>query len=139
MREVIPDNGWPQSWVESYKYDREEVFGVPTNWGYALAYRNRRQATLNLITETLRPGASILDLAAAQRNFTLHLAEQGYRVTWNDLRAELVGYVRKKKYEYGNVAYVTGNIFDLDFREGFDCVLLCEVIEHVAHPDKFYV
>jgi 2-polyprenyl-3-methyl-5-hydroxy-6-metoxy-1,4-benzoquinol methylase len=136
MREVTPEPDWPQSWAESYKYDREEVFGVPSNWGYALAYRNRRQETVKLITDVLKPGATILDIAAAQGNFTLDLAERGYRVTWNDLRGELVGYVQKK-YEFGEVSYATGNAFDLRFDGLFDCVLLCEVIEHVAHPDQF--
>jgi hypothetical protein len=68
----------------------------PTNWGYALAYRNRCQ-------ESHTPGATILDLAAAQENFTLALAERGYRVTWNGLRTDLAGYVQKK-HERGEVA-----------------------------------
>jgi 2-polyprenyl-3-methyl-5-hydroxy-6-metoxy-1,4-benzoquinol methylase len=138
MREVSPEADWPWSWVESYKYDREEVFGTPSNWGYALAYRNRRREALKLITEALNPGSTILDLAAAQGNFTLELGECGYRVTWNDLRAELIGYVQKK-YERGDVAYAPGNAFELDFNEQFDCILMCEVIEHVAHPDEFMI
>jgi 2-polyprenyl-6-hydroxyphenyl methylase/3-demethylubiquinone-9 3-methyltransferase len=136
MREVTPEADWPQSWVESYKYDRQEVFGAPSDLGYALAYRNRRQEIVKLVTEALAPGASILDLAAAQGNFTLDLAERGYRVTWNDLRADLVGYVQKK-HEHGDVTFAAGNIFELDFDDCFDGVLLCEVIEHVAHPDRF--
>jgi 2-polyprenyl-3-methyl-5-hydroxy-6-metoxy-1,4-benzoquinol methylase len=136
MRQVVPEASWPQSWKDSYTYDREEVFGTPTNWGYALAYRNREQETLKLVTEAIEPGATILDLAAAQGNFTLALAERGYRVTWNDLRADLAGYVQKK-HERGEVAYIAGNAFELDFADGFDCVLFCEVIEHVAHPDEF--
>lgn len=136
MREVLPEANWPQSWHESHIYDREEVFGTPTNWGYALAYRNRWNEALKLITEALPPGATILDLAAAQGNFTLALAERGYLVTWNDIRADLIGYVQKK-YERGNVTYVAGNAFKLDFQERFDGVLFGEVIEHVAHPDEF--
>src|SRR2546427_174900 len=127
MREVTPEADWPQSWIESYKYDREEVFGTPTDWGYALAYRNRRKKALELVTDALAPGCSILDLAAAQGNFTLGLAERGYRVTWNDLRADLIGYVQKK-YEYGDVAFAAGNAFELEFAQPFDAVLMCEVI-----------
>jgi 2-polyprenyl-3-methyl-5-hydroxy-6-metoxy-1,4-benzoquinol methylase len=136
MREVIPEADWPLSWTESYKYDKEEVFGTPSNWGYAFAYRVRRQETLKLLTQALPPGAIILDIAAAQGNFTLALAERGYDVTWNDLRADLAGYVQKK-YERGNVRYVPGNIFELDFPGHFDGILICEIIEHVAHPDEF--
>lgn len=136
MRELSPQVDWPKSWVDSYGCDREEVFGKPINFGYAYAYRNRREETLRLVTEAVKPGASILDIAAAQGNFTLALAERGYRVTWNDLRADLAGYVQRK-HERGDVTYIVGNAFELTFAEGFDCVLFCEVIEHVAHPDEF--
>src|SRR4051812_2101512 len=136
MREIKPEADWPESWACSYRYDCQEVFGTPSNWGYAYAYRNRRKQALQLLTEAVKPGATILDLAAAQGNFTLDLAERGYRVTWNDLRGELIGYVQKK-YEFGEVSYATGNAFDLEFDQLFDGVLLCEVIEHVAHPDQF--
>ncbi|MCX5949966.1 MAG: methyltransferase domain-containing protein [Cyanobacteria bacterium] len=78
----------------------------------------------------------MLDIAAAQGNFTLSLAEIGYQVTWNDLRDDLAGYV-KLKHTFGDVAYAPGNAFDLDFPDLFDGVLITEVIEHVAHPDRF--
>jgi SAM-dependent methyltransferase len=129
MREVVPEASWPQSWIVSYTYDREEVFGTPTNWGYALAYRNRRQETLKLVTEAIEPGATVLDLAAAQGNFTLALAERGYRVTWNDLRADLAGYVQKK-HERGEVAYAAGNAFELNFADG---VPLCRSHHRAVH------
>jgi 2-polyprenyl-3-methyl-5-hydroxy-6-metoxy-1,4-benzoquinol methylase len=138
MREVMPEPGWPQSWIESREYDREEVFGPRTNWGYAYAYANRKNETLNLISEAVKPGATILDIAAAQGNFTLALAELGYRVTWNDLRAELAGYVQRK-HERGAVEYMPGNAFELAPSNSFDCVLFTEVIEHVAHPDEFMI
>src|SRR5262249_15619439 len=131
MREITPKADWPESWAYSYKYDREEVFSTPSNWGYAYAYRNRCKETLQLVTEAVNPGATILDLAAAQGNFTLDLAERGDRVTWNDLRADLAGYVQRK-YECGDVRYIVGNPFELTFAEGFDCVLFCEVVEHVT-------
>ena len=84
----------------------------------------------------MAPGSRILDVAAAQGNFTLALAEIGYEVTWNDFRAELADYVRRK-HEHGVVHYVPGNVLELRFPEPFDAVLLGEVIEHVAHPDRF--
>ena len=86
----------------------------------------------------MKPGATILDIAAAHGNFTLALAELGYRVTWNDLRAELAEYVQRK-HERGAVEYMPGNCFELAPRNSFDCVLFTEVIEHVAHPDEFMI
>ena len=77
-----------------------------------------------------------MDVAAAQGNFTLALAELGYRMVWNDLRDELVGYV-EMKYERGEVDFQSGNVFDLGYKGEFDAVLITEIIEHVAHPDRF--
>ncbi len=91
--------------------------------------------TLDFCKKSIPYGGKILDLAAAQGNFSLSLAEMGYEVTWNDLRDELADYVRLKQ-EKGTIHFVPGNIFKLPFKKEFDAVILCEVIEHVAHPDE---
>lgn len=129
---------WPDAWKAAWRYDREEVFGPVTQLGYARAYENRRKRTLKLLAEVIPPGGRVLDIAAAQGNFSLQLAELGYDVTWNDLRAELEGYVRLK-HERGTIHYAPGNAFDLQFPAAFDAVLITEIIEHVAHPDQFLV
>lgn len=136
MRRPRPEVHWPESWSKSYRFDREEIYGEVINPGYVYAYENRRRRTLALLADVLEPGARIIDIAAAQGNFTLTLAEMGYRVTWNDLREELADYVRLK-YERGEVEYAAGNAFDLEFREPFDAAVVTEIIEHVAHPDEF--
>lgn len=89
-----------------------------------------------MVEEAVPTGGRILDVAAAQGNFTLHLAERGYRLVWNDLRSELAGYVQLK-HEHGEVEYRPGNVFDLGYDGEFDAVLVTEIIEHVAHPDEF--
>jgi 2-polyprenyl-3-methyl-5-hydroxy-6-metoxy-1,4-benzoquinol methylase len=132
--ESQPD--WPQSWKESHFYDQGEIYGEISDHGYAYAYENRRRETLRLVAEVLSPGARILDVAAAQGNFSLALAELGFDVTWNDLRAELADYVRLK-HERGKIAFAAGNVFELAFPALFDAVLITEIIEHVAHPDDF--
>ena len=107
-----------------------------SHFGYHYSYECRRQLTLALISAVLPRESRILDIAAAQGNFSLTLAEAGYDVTWNDLRADLEGYVRLK-YERGTLTYAPGNAFELEFPHLFDGVLITEVIEHVAHPDQF--
>ena len=89
-----------------------------------------------MLTEVLSPGARILDVGAAQGNFSLALAELGYEVTWNDLRAELADYV-PLKYEHGNLSFAPGNAFEIKLPSLFDGVLISEIIEHMAHPDEF--
>ena len=136
MKRVYIEDWWPESWKYSYSYDLQEVYGEIYNFGYTYAYQNRFNTTLGLIAEVLPRGSTILDVAAAQGNFTLTLAEMGYKITWNDLRADLAEYVRMK-HEKGDVSYSAGNVFDFSYHECFDCVLITEVIEHVAHPDEF--
>src|SRR5439155_10644657 len=111
-------------------------FGEIRNRGYAYAYARRRDETLALIQKVAQPPQSILDVAAAQGNFSLALAELGYSVTWNDIREELADYVRLK-YERGSLEFAPGNAFELGFENRFDIVLITEIIEHVAHPDQF--
>ncbi len=136
MRRIWPNETWPALWRDCYFYDLGEVYDQPDNLGYANAYRTRFEQTLRLVDKAVQPGARVLDVAAAQGNFTLVLAEQGFRVTWNDLREGLIGYVQQK-HERGEISYAPGNLFELTFEEPFDAVLITEVIEHVAHPDEF--
>ena len=136
MHTPVFDNNWPESWKLSHAYDLEEVFGQVRCYGYAYAYQRRMGVTLDLVRSVAAPTAKILDVAAAQGNFSLRLAEMGYRVTWNDLRADLADYVRLK-HEHGEIEYAPGNVFDLGLDGRFDVVLITEIIEHVAHPDEF--
>jgi 2-polyprenyl-3-methyl-5-hydroxy-6-metoxy-1,4-benzoquinol methylase len=130
------NENWPESWKLSHAYDLEEVFGQVRYYGYVYAYQRRMLETLGLVQRVTRPPARILDVAAAQGNFSLRLAELGYRVTWNDLRADLADYVQLK-HEHGDLQFAPGNVFDLGFAGDFDLVLITEIIEHVAHPDGF--
>lgn len=136
MKRLTPNPEWPESWRDSYLYDLQEIYGEVSHRGYSYAYQNRRKATLDILTEVAAPGARILDIAAAQGNFSLTLAEMGYQVTWNDFREDLAGYVHLK-HERGSLDYRPGNMFDLRVEMPFDIVLMTEVIEHVAHPDQF--
>lgn len=136
MKKPSPQQDWPESWKLSYHYDELELGDDRSDPGYTYAYAVRSQKTKQLLNEAGPAGGRILDVAAAQGNFTLSLAELGFRVTWNDLRAELIPYVQAK-YERGEVHYAPGNVFDLAPDSPFDVVLLTEIIEHVAHPDEF--
>jgi 2-polyprenyl-6-hydroxyphenyl methylase/3-demethylubiquinone-9 3-methyltransferase len=136
MKQLRLDAGWPDSWKYSFAYDRMEIYGERDRRGYAYAYAERRRRTLAMVARAAAPAARVLDVAAAQGNFTLALAELGYDVTWNDLRADLADYVRLK-HERGTVRFAPGNVMELGFVECFDVVLITEIIEHVAHPDQF--
>ena len=126
----------PPSWQEVFYYDQMEIYGDRRVLGHTYAYNNRRKVVIDLVKTVAAPGATVLDVAASQGNYSLWLAELGYKVTWNDLRSELADYV-KMKYETGEINYAPGNAFELGFDSQFDVVLITEIIEHVAHPDEF--
>ncbi len=136
MNRLTLQPDWPQAWREAHGYDCAEVYGPPEPRGYAYAYDLRRRHTLALVAQAVPAGGRVLDIAAAQGNFSLALAERGYRVVWNDLRADLQGYVRLK-HERGELEFAPGDAFQLGFGAEFDSVLITEIIEHVAHPDQF--
>jgi 2-polyprenyl-3-methyl-5-hydroxy-6-metoxy-1,4-benzoquinol methylase len=130
---------WPQSWLDSYQYDRLEVWGERFDRGFQWSYLSRRQATIEAILKSHPPPGRVLDLAAAQGNFSIALAQLGYQVTWNDLRSELIDYVRLKLPVGLQIEFLAGNVFELQASRSlsYDVVLATEIIEHVAHPDEF--
>ncbi|MBD2230092.1 methyltransferase domain-containing protein [Phormidium tenue] len=139
MKRISFQEDWPDSWKNSFSYDLLEIYEdkpFKGNAAYFYTYRNRRKSILEIIQKVAQPGDKVLDVAAAQGNFSLTLAELGYEVTWNDLREELADYV-KQKWEYGSISYAPGNILEQNFYEFFDIILIAEVIEHTAHPDEF--
>lgn len=133
------NNDWPSSVKESHLYDRLEVGGERFNAAYATMYGHRRQRTLAALQDYCPTSSKVLDLAAASGNFSIGAAELGYQVTWNDLRAELIDYVKLKARRELGIDFVPENIFELSgkYDGAFDCVMALEVIEHVAHPDDF--
>ncbi|HKU95055.1 MAG TPA: methyltransferase domain-containing protein [Vineibacter sp.] len=129
---------WPQSWKDAYQHDVCSVWPGRSELGYRRAYHNRMAKAINAVLRHTAPGARVLDLAAAQGNFSIVLAALGYRVTWNDLRDDQIGYV-KLKTDRRDIEFLPGNLFDLPpQRVGrFDAIVATEIIEHVAHPDAF--
>jgi 2-polyprenyl-3-methyl-5-hydroxy-6-metoxy-1,4-benzoquinol methylase len=140
MRRPAYDQSWPESWKLSHQYDELEIGNSRQNPGYTYQYEIRRGWALRAIEELVPRGTYVLDVAGASGNFTLPLAENGYRVVWNDLRDDLAEMVRLK-HERGEVEYAPGDIFSFreQWAERFDAVLATEIIEHVAHPDRFLV
>jgi SAM-dependent methyltransferase len=132
-----PQPDWPASWRDAYRYDLKEVFEQgATPRGHGHAYRTRMARTIAIVENVTMPNAKVIDIAAAQGNLSLMLAERGYDVTWNDLRAELAGYVTLK-YQKGALSFLPGDAFALSARQHYDTIVITEVIEHVAHPDRF--
>ena len=129
----------------SNEFERQYAWGDDERHYYN---PNRRKASvmgyflrLNTVLEMVRAYAPagrksrIADMASAQGNFGLLLAEEGYDVTAVDIKEEFLAYA-KKKYTAGKFACVQANLMEFRSSEPFDCVIMGEVIEHVAYPDQ---
>ena len=96
MKRISPSKDWRPSWKKSYQFDLLEVYGERPKLGYSLLYKLRSSIIIKSISRYLQRGSSILEIAAAQGNFSIRLSEMGYMVTWNDIRTDLIGYVKLK-------------------------------------------
>ena len=134
-----PESDWPESWDLSYFYDCLEIWGKEDYSGYVSGYKNRQKMALSALQKHTPAKGKVLDLAAAQGNFSIAAAQLGYQVTWNDLRDDLIDYVRLKLPDAFDLDFISGNIFEIDdsYEGIFDTVMAFEIIEHVAHPDEF--
>jgi 2-polyprenyl-3-methyl-5-hydroxy-6-metoxy-1,4-benzoquinol methylase len=110
-------------------------------WNYGSAWppsygafgRWRALSTLERVL-ALKP-RRVLEVAAGDAALSACLAARGISVAVNDLRPPTVA-----NFETGGrIDVLRGNLFDLDpdATGRFDLVIAAEVIEHVAHTEKF--
>jgi 2-polyprenyl-6-hydroxyphenyl methylase/3-demethylubiquinone-9 3-methyltransferase len=81
----------------------------------------------------------VLEVAAGDGALSACLAARGISVAVNDLRTENLESAIANFESKDSMTVLPGNLFDLDPRATglFDLVIATEVVEHVAHTDKF--
>ena len=106
------------------------------NWIRGARYRNRLERLIGLIQD-LAPGRRCLEVGCAQATLSTLLAERGFEATALDLRLDFVRYARLKR-TVGTMRYLVGSGDHLPFaRMQFDVVIITELLEHVAWPERF--
>jgi len=132
----------PESEIET-EFERQYAWGDDERHFYNPNRRKasvmglflRLQTVIEQVERFCRPGARVADMASAQGNFGLLLSEKGFDVVAVDINSDFLNYA-KKKHTQGKFTTVQSNIMDFRDPGGFDCILLGEIIEHVAHPDR---
>ena len=144
-----PDNGaYPQEMRSSaeitpansdeayvWNFDQIQIDNPNPNAFTRLIYLERIQTLQNTVVQLLGPGSRIADIGCAQGNLALLLGEAGYSVDAYDLNPRFLEY-SKKKWTSGDVRWLDANAFEIAGNGEYDCVVLGEILEHVAHPDQ---
>lgn len=121
-----------------YECDTREFFSK-RGWARYL-YANRFYPVVNFINKVLPNDSIIIDIGCAQGNFSLTLAGMNYKVFGVDIRPTFLKYAKLKinqREEREKLSFIVSDAFNLPFRNDFaDCVLLPEILEHTAHPEK---
>jgi len=118
-----------------YDHDTHELHNPDPADFVHLMYVDRFGLVLETV-ERFAQGSVVLDVGCAQGNFSLALAEKGYRVFAMDLRRSFLQYLLLK-YQHGSVSCVAASLERFPFRAAsFDVVLLGEILEHVAYPER---
>lgn len=111
---------------------KASVLGFFTRWETMI---QAIKTHLPLPSDPNLPAPHLADFACAQGNFALPLAEAGYRVTAIDIQPDFLRYA-EMKHSHGDFKTLQANIVEYRSPEGFDGILLGEVIEHVAFPEQ---
>src|SRR5579859_4816014 len=98
-------------------------------------YMDRIEKVVDLVARRVPLGRTVAEIGCAQGNMSLLLAERGYKVQAIDLNPEFLNYSRMK-YEKGDIEWVHSNLEDLEKDVRFDAIILAEIIEHCAWPEK---
>lgn len=123
-----------------YNHDVQE-FHSPAPFNFSsLVYMNRFNIVLEAVMICYKllgkspEEIEILDFGCAQGNFSLTLAESGFKVFAVDINFKFLEYL-KLKHEKGSVYPVNASLTAPPFKEKFDIILLSDVIQNAAHPD----
>lgn len=69
------------------------------------------------------------------RNISLPLGEFGYRVCGLDIHRESIDSANLANI-FANVSFAHGDVYDFEFQEKFDAIILSDILEHVELPGR---
>lgn len=131
MKPPIFNPEWPEDVKALYRHDMQEMWDrsiAPQIW---TQYHNQLEIYLSFAAEHGRQ--KILDVGCAQGTLTLLLAERGHDVKAVDIRQQFLKYAASR-YEKGNIAFICGNVMEMEMDDSFDLIFANQIIEHLVYP-----
>jgi 2-polyprenyl-3-methyl-5-hydroxy-6-metoxy-1,4-benzoquinol methylase len=123
-------------YVDHYQVDAE-FFDYFEDFEDGASRHEMRRLHETIISEVPRQAASILDVGCGKAWVAEHFCPRGVAVHSMDIST--VNPQRAlERYPYDNHYGVVADAYRLPFRPGsFDCIIACEIIEHVPDPAEF--
>jgi 2-polyprenyl-3-methyl-5-hydroxy-6-metoxy-1,4-benzoquinol methylase len=134
MKPPVFDANWPEEVCQLYRHDLQEIWDSTIAIHIWNQYHNQLDLYLELVDREKR--LDILDVGCAQGTLALLLAEKGHRVVAVDLRQQFLDYAASR-VETGDIRFVCGNVFDLEFDRNFDLIFANQILEHLVRPVEF--
>ena len=136
MKKVDIDKINNSTYEEAYRFDKLLFENKNKKNPTSIRYMLKLERVLDYVNKYFTfPRYKILDVGCAQGYMSLILAEKGYDVIAIDLDINFLKYA-KLKYEYGKIDFVASNAENLPFKAKFDIIILGELLEHVAYPER---
>jgi 2-polyprenyl-3-methyl-5-hydroxy-6-metoxy-1,4-benzoquinol methylase len=127
----------PERLQKFARYDEIEIDN-PDQWRTACRnYLNRLDFVLKAVEGSFpkSEGIRVAEVGCAQANAGLKLAEKGYQVHAYDISGDYLEY-SKAKYESGAMEWIPGNFLESESNSVYDAVLMGELVEHCAYPER---
>lgn len=133
--DIANDN--PEKYQFLVGYDQLQIDNPNKEAPERVLYMHRLVRIIALVMKYYPPRQRryrVADLACAQGNIGLMLAEYGYEAYLLDINELFIEYSRLK-WEKGSVQWFVGNAEDFLFPRKLDVVIAGEIIEHCAYPE----
>jgi 2-polyprenyl-3-methyl-5-hydroxy-6-metoxy-1,4-benzoquinol methylase len=120
-----------------FNHDLKEMHSKDKSSIERILYKEHRELVLKIIEDGIeRKNTKVLDVACAQGNYSIALAEMGYTVFATDINMNFLTYANIKD-DKNLVEFISCNAFSMPFKESsFDLIILGELLEHVAYPEN---
>jgi 2-polyprenyl-3-methyl-5-hydroxy-6-metoxy-1,4-benzoquinol methylase len=79
---------------------------------------------------------SVLDIGCGNGALTYDLAEKAKKVIGIDISKKQIA-AAKENYKKDNLAFVSGDVVNYNFREKFDAIVMSNVLEHIDERSEF--
>jgi len=132
-REIVPANEHEEFLRD---FDLAQIDSPDLKAWESLQYRERLDTLMREVLRYLPDQRPVADIGCAQGNVGILLAESGARAVCVDLRGEALSYARKKAPP-NSVDFVVGSADSVPLgSEALGAVVLGELLEHCAEPQR---